>query len=188
MISNSLDEDKLSSCNIEIKNMVAKLDLDAELNLSYLSSQFPNSSYNPERYPSLIFRPEGSSTVLITMSGILLFTGGNSMESVSEAYRQVSKELNKIGLKNIKDEDEIRIVNVVSVFDLEMELDLNCLSIELGLENIEYNPEQFPGLIYRVENGPVALIFTSGKTVITGAESTDEILDATDTVRELVSS
>ncbi|MDL0125899.1 TATA-box-binding protein [Halobacterium salinarum] len=187
MDSFNLNEDELLSAGIAVKNIVAKLDLDVEFELSYLASKIPNSSYEPEQYPSLVFRPPGLSTVLVTRTGKLLFTGGDSTESLRDTYRRISDELEKIGVDDVGRVDEIEIVNVVSTFELDSGLDLNYLSIALGLENIEYEPEQFPGLVYRIEDGPVVLIFSSGKVVVTGAESTSEILDAVSTTRELIS-
>ena len=187
MSSFNLNEDKLSSEGVAIKNIVAKLDLNVEFDLSYLSLELPNSSYEPEQYPSLVFRPSGLSTVLVTRTGKLLFTGADSVESLRDTYRRISDELEDIGVDDVGIVEEIEIVNVVSTFELDSNVDLNYLSISLGLENTEYEPEQFPGLVYRISNGPVVLIFSSGKIVITGAESTPEILDGVNTIRELIS-
>ncbi|NYT01111.1 MAG: TATA-box-binding protein, partial [Methanocellales archaeon] len=60
--------------------------------------------------------------------------------------------------------------------DLGSELNLNAIAIGLGLENIEYEPEQFPGLVYRIkEPKVVVLLFGSGKLVITGGKKTEDI-------------
>ena len=186
MVSFNLSEQELSSAGIEITNIVAKLDLDIELDLSYLLTKISNSTYEPERYPSLIFRPNGLPTVLVTRSGILLFTGGDSIEELIRSYQCISHELEKVGVSDVGETKNIEIVNIVSSFDLNSDVNLNHLSINLGLENIEYEPEQFPGLVYRLERGPVVLIFASGKVVVTGAETTSEILNAADTIRELI--
>ncbi|MFC5135418.1 MULTISPECIES: TATA-box-binding protein [Haloferacaceae] len=186
MASFKINEQQLSSAGIEITNIVAKLDLDIELDLSYLSTQIPNSTYEPEQYPSLIFRPEKLPTVLVTRSGILLFTGGNSIGDLKASYQCISDELEEIGVSDVGETENIEIVNIVSSFELSSEVDLNYLSVSLGLESVEYEPEQFPGLVYRIEKGPVVLIFASGKVVITGAETTAEILNAADTIRELI--
>ena len=183
----NLNEEELLSTGIEVKNIVAKLELGIELDLTYLSTKLSNSRYEPEQYPSLVFRPTGLSTVLVTRSGILLFTGVSSVSNLEKTYRRVSSELKGIGINDVKNVEEIEIVNVVSTFELSSSVDLNKISIELGFENIEYEPEQFPGLVYRIENGPVVLIFSSGKIVITGAESTPEILNAVNTVRKFIS-
>lgn len=182
----SLDKDELTSDGIEVKNIVAKLDIDVELDLSYLDTQFSHTSYEPERYPSLIFRPKGLPTMLITNSGIILFTGGDSIEAVYEAYHKATREFNNIGLDISSKEEEIQIQNIVSTFEIGRELDLTYISIKLGLEQTEYEPEQFPGVIYRIENRPVAILFSSGKIVITGGKSSDGILSAVETIRRLI--
>jgi transcription initiation factor TFIID TATA-box-binding protein len=63
----------------------------------------------------------------------------------------------------------------VSSADLGESLNLNAIAIGLGLESVEYEPEQFPGLVYRLDDPDVvALLFGSGKMVITGAKTRDE--------------
>jgi len=60
----------------------------------------------------------------------------------------------------------------VASADLKTALNLNAVALGLGLENIEYEPEQFPGLVYRIKQPKiVVLIFSSGKLVITGGKS-----------------
>jgi len=56
--------------------------------------------------------------------------------------------------------------------------------ITLNLENIEYEPEQFPGLVYRLENPKVVvLLFGSGKLIITGGK---EPADAKKAVQKIL--
>ena len=186
MATYNLDQEQLSSEGIQTQNIVAKLDLDIELDLSYLSSQLTKSNYDPEQAPSLIFRVEDLPTVLITKSGALLFTGGDSMELILSAYECIARELAEVGVKPLKSKEEIEIQNVVSTLELPTEVDLHTLSINLGIENLEYEPEQFPGLVYRISDGPVTLIFSSGKVVITGARSTQDVLSAAESVRSLI--
>jgi transcription initiation factor TFIID TATA-box-binding protein len=64
-------------------------------------------------------------------------------------------------------------------------INLNAIAIGLGLENVEYEPEQFPGLVYRLgEPNVVVLLFGSGKMVITGGKQPEDVEAATE---ELVS-
>ncbi|EQD61179.1 transcription factor, partial [mine drainage metagenome] len=61
----------------------------------------------------------------------------------------------------------------------ESDLNLTQIAMSLGLENVEYEPEQFPGLVYRVEEPKVVLLlFGSGKVVCTGAKEENEIEQA----------
>ncbi len=79
--------------------------------------------------------------------------------------------LKEIGISVI-DEPEVKVQNIVASADLGVDLNLNAIAIGLGLENIEYEPEQFPGLVYRLDNPRVVvLIFGSGKMVVTGGKA-----------------
>ena len=73
----------------------------------------------------------------------------------------------------------IKVQNIVAVFDLERELNLNSVAVAFGLERVEYEPEQFPGLVYRLEDPEVVLlVFSSGKVVCTGATNNEDIARA----------
>ncbi|MFB6308508.1 MAG: TATA-box-binding protein, partial [Haloarculaceae archaeon] len=83
----------------------------------------------------------------------------------------------------VEDEPEIVVQNIVTSADLGRNLNLNAIAIGLGLENIEYEPEQFPGLVYRLdEPDVVALLFGSGKLVITGGKQPDDAKEAVDKI------
>jgi transcription initiation factor TFIID TATA-box-binding protein len=80
-----------------------------------------------------------------------------------------------MGFEKIDMQPEIHVQNIVASADLKSDLNLNAVALGLGLENIEYEPEQFPGLVYRIKVPKVVvLIFSSGKLVITGGKSPDE--------------
>lgn len=80
---------------------------------------------------------------------------------------------------DVEGDPEIVVQNIVSSADLDRSLDLNAIAISLGLENIEYEPEQFPGLVYRLdEPNVVALLSGSGKLVITGGQEVDDAKQA----------
>ncbi|MET1101951.1 MAG: TATA-box-binding protein [Pyrodictiaceae archaeon] len=71
----------------------------------------------------------------------------------------------------------VNIENIVATVSLDQSLDL--YAIERSIPNVEYNPEQFPGLVYRLDSPKVtALIFKSGKMVVTGAKSTAQLIEA----------
>tara|TARA_B100000131_G_C17831957_1_gene498130 strand:- start:141 stop:692 length:552 start_codon:yes stop_codon:yes gene_type:complete len=68
---------------------------------------------------------------------------------------------------------------------LPRKLNLNNLTFHLPFDKVEYEPEQFPGLIYRLDYPRVVcLIFGSGKMVITGARHKDEILEAVEQIKD----
>ena len=68
---------------------------------------------------------------------------------------------------------------------LPRKLNLNNLTFHLPFDKVEYEPEQFPGLIYRLDYPKVVcLIFGSGKIVITGARAKAEILEAVQFIQD----
>ena len=84
---------------------------------------------------------------------------------------------------------EIVVQNIVATADLGGELNLNEVAMGLGLENVEYEPEQFPGLVYRVkEPRVVMLLFSSGKIVCAGGKNTEDVSTAVEKVSLMLSS
>ena len=68
-----------------------------------------------------------------------------------------------------------KIENIVTTVTLDQTLDLNAIA--RSVPNIEYDPEEFPGLIFRLDKPRLtALVFNSGKMVVTGAKSTDQLI------------
>ena len=62
---------------------------------------------------------------------------------------------------------------------------LNLEEITFALENAEYEPEQFPGLVYRISEPRVAfLLFSSGKIICTGAHKISDIHTALGKLRQ----
>ena len=95
--------------------------------------------------------------------------------------------LSNLGL-TVDEDPEITVQNIVVSGDLGETLNLNAIAIGLELEAIEYEPEQFPGLIYRLdEPAVVALLFGSGKTVLTGCKRFDDAEEATEVLVERLS-
>jgi transcription initiation factor TFIID TATA-box-binding protein len=107
---------------------------------------------------------------------------------VYRGLENVFQSLRNIGI-DVKGTPEIKVQNIVASADLHSVLNLNAIAIGLGLENIEYEPEQFPGLVYRLsEPKVVVLLFGSGKLVVTGGRVPEDAANAVDRiVKELKS-
>ena len=105
-------------------------------------------------------------------TGIYITTGSTRKEEVHEIRERFLNLLSDMGVVSTDIDDNYQIQNYVCTGELDRQLNLNALAIGLGLENTEYEPEQFPGLIYRPTEAPcVALLFASGRVVITGSPS-----------------
>jgi transcription initiation factor TFIID TATA-box-binding protein len=141
-----------------------------------LNDDLFGSQFDPENFPGVIYRiPDPKAAILIYRTGKLISTGSDSIAAAQDTLRTVVEEFDSLGI-DISDLDEIVVHNIVTSGELCDGLNLNTVAIGLGLENIEYEPEQFPGLIYRPDDIDVAiLLFGSGKLVVTGGQTIEQI-------------
>lgn len=163
-------ETKSSGKNMEIVNIVVSSDLKHDVPLEKMAATLSNTEYNPEQFPGLVLRiKEPKTSALIFSSGKIVCTGARTMEQVEEAIQKIIKSLEKINVK-ITIKPEISIQNMVASGSVGMDLNLNKLAIKL--DNTEYEPEQFPGLVYKLNEAKATfLLFSNGKVVCTGTKS-----------------
>ncbi|MCX8172084.1 MAG: TATA-box-binding protein, partial [Archaeoglobaceae archaeon] len=125
---------------------------------------------------------EPKAAALVFRSGKIVCTGSKSVDDARRAVRQIIKMLKGIGISVI-DEPDVKVQNIVASADLGTDLNLNAIAVGLGLENVEYEPEQFPGLVYRLRDPRVVvLIFGSGKMVVTGGKSPEDAQKAVEKI------
>jgi len=157
--------------SIKIENVVASTGIGAKLDLNEVIRVLEGADYNKERFPGVVYRTANPKTAaLIFGSGKIVCTGAKSIDDVSSGLNKVFEKLKAMGI-DIPKKPEITIQNIVASADLHTVLNLNAIAIGLGLENIEYEPEQFPGLVYRLSTPKVVmLLFGSGKLVVTGGK------------------
>lgn len=170
---------------ITIENIVASTAIADKLDLSRIALALDGSEYEPDQFPGLIYRlSEPKTAVLIFRSGKVNCTGAKDLDAVNLTIKTIVSKLRKAGI-DVYDNPEIIVQNIVAVYDLGVDLNLTDIAMSLGLENVEYEPEQFPGLVYRVDEPKVVLLlFGSGKVVCTGAKKDDEILEAVNKLKE----
>lgn len=174
---------------ISVENVVASTGIDQELDLQSVAMDLEGADYDPEQFPGLVYRTQNpKSAALIFRSGKIVCTGANSIEAVHESLNIVFEKLRELQIP-VGDDPEITVQNIVTSADLGTDLNLNAIAIGFGLENIEYEPEQFPGLVYRLdEPNVVALLFGSGKLVITGGKQPSDAAAAVDVIVEQLDS
>ncbi|MGC8585099.1 MAG: TATA-box-binding protein [Thermoplasmata archaeon] len=177
------DDDKIT-----IENIVASTSIADKLDLSRIALALDGSEYEPDQFPGLIYRlSEPKTAVLIFRSGKVNCTGAKDIESVQKTIQTIVNKLKSADI-NVYDQPEIVVQNIVAVYDLGVDLNLTDIAMSLGLENVEYEPEQFPGLVYRVDEPKVVLLlFGSGKVVCTGAKKKDEIIEAVNKLKQELS-
>jgi len=167
----------------KIENVVASAFLGSELNLQELAISLEGAEYEPERFPGLIYRmKEPKTATLLFHSGKVVCTGARSSDQVRLAMNFLTAQLRKLGI-SIDSEPVITVQNIVASSDLGHKINLNIIAITLGLERVEYEPEQFPGLVYRLDDPKVVLLlFGSGKLVCTGARIPQDVERAVDKI------
>jgi len=176
-----------SKPTINIENIVATVSLDQPLDLYAIERAIPSVEYNPEQFPGLVYRlEEPRVTALIFKSGKMVITGAKSTQQLIEAVKKIVRNLKKHGIM-IVGRPKVQIQNIVASANLHICVDLERAA--LTLENSMYEPEQFPGLIHKMDEPKVVLlIFSSGKMVITGAKREEEVYEAVARIYEKLKS
>lgn len=170
--------------SVEVVNIVASTNLGRELDLEAISTD--SGLKDMSAVESIELNRQSGERILmhlvdvgpigiLSRKGAFIITGAHSfedLEKTTDAFLNVFVRAEILGSSN---GIEMIIQNIVCTGTLDRDIDLNALAISLGLENTEYEPEQFPGLVYRAPdaNGTI-LIFASGKVVITGTRSVNE--------------
>ncbi|MCW4045668.1 MAG: TATA-box-binding protein [Candidatus Bathyarchaeota archaeon] len=162
---------------INIENVVASATLNQKVDLNAVVKGYPGVEYRPEQFPGLVFRLKSPKTAtLIFNSGKMVCTGAKSEKEARRAVMKVIKELKKGGIIIISKPD-LKIQNIVASASLGGMIDLEKAAFTLG--KTMYEPEQFPGLIYRMDEPKVViLLFASGKLVCTGAKKEQDVYTA----------
>lgn len=164
-------ETKLRS-EIKIQNTVSTADLKQEIDLS-LFNKYEHLSSNLELYRCGYVKDQTmTGRVTVFRTGKMISVGTKSPKQASQELRKASKILQKYNIsKHTKITPQTR--NIVSRFDMNRKLAI--VTLARTLPKSIYEPDQFPGLIYRIQDSCVALLFASGKGIIVGAKSIEEI-------------
>ena len=159
---------------VSVVNVVSSASIDQKMDLIEITKKFPETEYNPEQFPGLVFRLTNPKTaILIFRTGKMVCTGAKSEELSIKAVNTVVQKLRKAKIK-IKKDAIISVQNIVSSINLggKIHLEKAAKTIPRSM----YEPEQFPGLIHRMlDPKTVILLFASGKLVCTGAKKETEV-------------
>jgi transcription initiation factor TFIID TATA-box-binding protein len=164
---------------IKIQNIVASADLfSTPISMKLLVKKIEDIQYNPKKFPGACLRlDEPNVSILIFNSGRIVVAGAKNEESIHIAIRKLKTILKKMNIEFKKDY-EMKVQNVVASGDVGFKLNLDELAFKVRYS--EYNPEQFPGLVYKPPDlNPSFLLFNTGKIVCTGARSEEELVEAT---------
>ncbi len=174
----------------KVVNMVASTRLTNSIDVNAVADELL-IDYEQEQFPGMVYRVKNPKVCLLLFrSGKAVATGAKTVEAVDVAFEILRNDLIKHDFELWPKEDcEVNLHNIVMTADLsnvvEGKIDLSNLMLYLPLQYTEYEPEQFPGLIFKNPTlGVVYLIFSSGRCVITGSKTHEEAEQAEDMLRE----
>jgi transcription initiation factor TFIID TATA-box-binding protein len=175
--------------SLKIENIVASGVIADSIDLIEVSKKVKNCELNTKRFPGAVYRIEKPKIAsLIFSSGKVVLTGIRDKQALTDGLNIIMKSLKKAGVKTHK-EPKVAITNIVCSYDIGKYINLNKVVITLNLENIEYEPEQFPGLVYRIKDPKiVALLFSSGKIILTGGKNLEDIKKGLDFLEQKLES
>lgn len=173
--------------SLKIENIVASGAIADSIDLADVSGKVANCELNQKRFPGAVFRLENPKIAsLIFSSGKVVLTGIRDEETLTRGIALIIAAMKDAGVKTYS-EPRVAVTNIVCSYDIGKNINLNKVVITLNLENIEYEPEQFPGLVYRIRDPKVvALLFSSGKIILTGGRTLDEIKQGLDFLEQKI--
>lgn len=169
-----MSEDKSNSPKIE--NIVASGSIADTIDLDIISSKVENCDLNVKRFPGAVFRIlDPKMAFLIFSSGKVVITGIKTHEDLARGLAILIQKMKDAGITCL-DTPKVTVTNIVCSYDIGNKINLNKVVMALSLESIEYEPEQFPGLVYRIPDPKiVALLFSSGKIILTGGKTMEDV-------------
>lgn len=176
--------------DFEVVNVAGWISYRQELDLNALADTFTRRSeitsvtYEPaeNHWLQTNFAPD-NTYVAFYRSGRCSITGIASIEQFENIVERVNAVMRD--LLKFEFTPESKVSNIVVTATLNQNLQLEPLALQLGLENVEYEPEQFPALIYRnSEPKAVILVFASGKLLCTGLSDLDTVIDTIESFTE----
>jgi len=170
---------------IRIQNIVASAALNQRINLGKVVQKFPFAEYSPRVFPGLVFRLKKPKTAtLIFETGKMVCTGAKSEKEAVQAVNKVTKELRNHGIP-LPNKPVVNIQNIVASAELNGEIDLE--NVVYKLQKVMYEPEQFPGAVFRMDVPKVVfLIFSAGKLVCVGAKREGDVYEAVGKLQQIL--
>jgi transcription initiation factor TFIID TATA-box-binding protein len=175
---------------LEVVNVVGSGDLGRELDLEQVTQDADVYEANYEEGTGSVFLKvnEDLGLVILYRSGKYIVRGGKEFEKLNRTNEKFIETLTELGILEESYDPSFEVNNLVFVGDLGDTVGLEALVIQLGLENAEFEPEQFPGLVYRPDNfNCVLLVFGSGKVSITGSDDIEEAIEAFNLLNQEIS-
>jgi transcription initiation factor TFIID TATA-box-binding protein len=175
--------------SLKIENIVASGAIAESIDLVEFSGKVRNCELNKKRFPGAVYHiADPKIACLVFSSGKIVMTGIRNDAALADGLAIVIQSLKDAGIKPLK-EPRVMITNMVCSYNLDRYINLNKLAVTFNVENVEYEPEQFPGLVYRILDPKiVVLIFSSGKIILTGGKNLDDVRKGLDVLEKKLES
>ena len=169
----------MTEFDVKIENVVVFTVLGKDIPLDKIAQELIGAKYEPKSFPGVIYKiSDPKSAALIFSTGKIVCTGARSVEFARLATKKVVDSLSALQI-DMPIEFYTNVENIVASTQIEITKKLDLENIAYGLENSEYEPESFPGLVYRITDPRVAfLLFGTGKIICTGARKIEDIQTA----------
>jgi len=173
--------------DVKVENVVAFASLGKNIPLKHVSKKLSEAEYNPDQFPGVVYRvTEPKAATLIFSSGKIVCTGSKNIKTAKTAMETVVDHIRKTGVRMPR-KFNTKIENIVASTQIDAKINLEDISFTL--ENVEYEPESFPGLVWRISEPRVAfLLFKSGRIICTGARNIEDIHSALGKFKEKLES
>jgi len=172
----------------KIENIVASAELGLELDLYTIASKVDDVEYEPEQFPGAILKLKNPKTsLLLFKNGKIICTGGKNEAEVGGAIERTLKML--VSYSKVKPQKGFKpkftVQNIVASAEFNVELDLYTIASKV--DDVEYEPEQFPGAILKFKSPKTSLLlFKNGKIICTGGRSEAEVRNSLDNAARLL--
>jgi len=162
--------------SLKIQNIVLAGRIARSLDIEFIADNLDGCVFSRKKFPGAVYHMKDPKTVaLLFESGKIVITGITCMENIQKGLDALTCQLNRMGLRTLPVPD-VSLTNMVCSYDTGSQINLNKVMIMFNYENVEYEPEQFPGLVYRLPDPKiVALLFSSGKIIITGGKNLGDV-------------
>lgn len=157
------------------------------LDIEYIADKLDSCVFNRKKFPGAVYHmKEPKIVALLFTSGKIVLTGITCLDEFQKGLDVLISQVNGLGVRTFAVPD-VSIKNMVCSYDTGLKINPNKLAATFNYEKFEYEPEQFPGLVYRLADPKiVVLIFSSGKIILTGGTNIDDVKSAIDQVMKML--
>jgi len=177
----------MTGVKTKIQNIVLSVTYeDTEFNLNKLARSLDGARYDPESFPGVVYKSEDPrASFLIFASGKMNCVGARSMNDAKLAIKKLTRKIREAHIK-VKSAPKVEVQNIVASVQFGRKFDLE--HIARRFENAEYEPEVFPGLVFRLDDPKaVLLLFVSGKGVCAGVKSIRDVNRVAQKINKILS-